>query len=102
MSKLPTIEETAGRLRVSKRTLREWLAKRPYDANGNSFFGRIGRTIIFREADVERIIEATRNPLFLQPKGDRTVQAAKSASTADAWIEAERLLGIEFKRPRRR
>ncbi|WP_245290566.1 hypothetical protein [Rhodopseudomonas sp. AAP120] len=44
---------------MSKRWLQDWLAKHPVDAQGRPFYSQVGRTKLFRENDIARILDAT-------------------------------------------
>jgi hypothetical protein len=54
---LYTIEEVAGRLRKSRRWLQDFLRSTPRDHNGIGFYHLAGRTKLFTEGDIARIVE---------------------------------------------
>ena len=60
MTKGLDIKEAAGRLCKTPRWLRTWLSKHPVDAYGVPYCSQLGRTKVFSEGDVARILDATR------------------------------------------
>jgi hypothetical protein len=56
---LLTIEEAAAKLCTTKRRLRSWLYEHPTDAAGEPFFKLFGRTKLFDEEDLARILKAS-------------------------------------------
>jgi hypothetical protein len=64
-----TMAEAATELRKSTRWLREWLAGNPEDIFGRPYCSKLGRTKVFREANITRILDATMDetmPLYLR------------------------------------
>jgi len=55
-----TMNEAAAELRKSRRWLQDWLASNPVDAMGRPYYSTLGRSKMFRPADIERILDATR------------------------------------------
>src|SRR5882757_9478719 len=55
-----TMDQAAARLHKSRRWLQDWLRDHPTDRYGEPFYVRLGRTKIFDENDVGRIMEAAR------------------------------------------
>jgi hypothetical protein len=56
------LEQAAEMLGVTRRWLLEWLWKHPRDGNGTLFYRKAGRTRLFREADIARIVAAQPAP----------------------------------------
>src|SRR6266403_2009172 len=93
-----TLSEAADALHKSKRWLQDWLAKNPTDATGRPFFSQLGRSRVFREADIHRILDATMkappcrsNVSRPAPVKRRTGQSAERTSES-MWTEAQELL----------
>jgi hypothetical protein len=99
MSRTLTLIEAAAELHKSKRWFQDWLAKHPVDAYGKPFYSKLGRTKIFREADIARILDATMSvpqcPSSLSRRASvkrRTIQSGGHTSES-LWIEAQKLTG---------
>jgi len=63
VSRALTLPEAAKELRKSKRWLQDWLANNPVDAVGRPFCSQLGRSKVFRESDISRILDATMKAL---------------------------------------
>src|SRR6266576_963414 len=92
-----TLPEAAKELRKSKRWLQDWLANNPVDAVGLPFCSKLGRTKVFRETDIARILDATldqpcrsKSP-HPAPVKRRTIRAGGHTS-GSLWTEAQELL----------
>lgn len=80
-----TLIEAAAELRISKRTLQNWLSQYPVDAEGVPFYIKIGRAKTFEPNDIDRI------RAFLREKGRIRFSPgghfASNVSTATlAWL----------------
>jgi len=97
MMRALTLSETAAELRKSPRWLQDWLAKNPVDAFGKPFCSKLGRTRVFREADIARILDATMDrpcpskSARLAPEKRQIIQSGERTS-ALLWTEAQELL----------
>lgn len=100
MSHPLTLAEAASRLRKSKRWLQDWLAQNPVDAAGRPFCSRLGRSRLFRESDIDRILDAT--AASNQPCRSSSTRPApvkrRTGRSVDpicgsAWTEAQELTG---------
>src|SRR3982074_1002271 len=97
MTRALTLSEAAAELRKSRRWLQDWLAKNPVDAFGKPFCSKLGRTRVFREADIARILDATMDQPCPSkstrpaPVKRRIIQSGGHTSGA-LWTEAQELL----------
>src|ERR1700740_2076394 len=57
-----TLDEVATMLHKSRRWLWDWLARHPHDRSGRPFYRMAGRTRLFRQADIDRMLEEMRCP----------------------------------------
>src|SRR5258708_5915508 len=91
-----TLAEAAVELRKSKRWLQVWLTRNPVDAFGKPFCSRLGKTRVFRETDIARILDATLDtPPCRSTSGRRTkARTGRSAglTSGSLWSEAQELL----------
>ena len=98
MTALLTVDEVAARLRTKPRKLKEWLRKRKgVDNQGRPYYRSFGRTKLFSEADVSRIIEALPCP----SSSSRPVKARRTGRSAgrtseSLYTEAARLTGKQW------
>ena len=67
MIELLTTEDVSKRLHKSPRWLQDFLRRNPVDRHGRPFFRLAGRTKLFTDADILRILEALAMPLKLVP-----------------------------------
>src|SRR6267154_3757760 len=94
---LRTLKEAATELHKSKRWLQDWIAENPVDHCGRPFCSRLGRTRLFQDSDLSRILEATRGTPCPSKSSRRvkakarTIQSGGNIS-ASLWIEAQELL----------
>ena len=94
-----TLAEAAVRLRKSKRWLQAWLAENPMDAAGRPFCSKLGRSRLFREGDIERILDASMSAppcrsSFSRPAPEKRRTGPSAAATcASLLTEAQELLG---------
>ena len=92
---LLTIDEAAARLRKSRRWLREWLSCNRADAAGEPYGYRLGRTWLFRESDLARIlrsgVERARRPY--RPRRPVARRSASPGSSEAAWALVRELTG---------
>ena len=58
MSPVYTLDEAGARLHKSRRWLQDWLGDHPADRFGNPFFAQLGRTKVFTDDDLNRILAA--------------------------------------------
>src|SRR6185312_5228875 len=78
--------------------LQDWLAKNPVDACGRPFCSKLGRTRLFQESDLSRILEATRDTPCPSkssrraPVNRRTTRSGEHTS-GSLWTEAQELTG---------
>jgi len=95
-TRLFTMAEAAKELRKSPRWLREWLARNPEDAYGRPYCSKLGRTKVFREADITRILDATMDTKKCRSTSGRRTKARTGRSAAPTsgslWNEAQELL----------
>lgn len=91
---LLTIDEAAARLRKSRRWLRDWMACNRTDAAGEPYGYRLGRTWLFRESDLDRILKsgAARGRRPRRARRPDARQIASAGSEAD-WALARELTG---------
>ena len=94
---LLSLEDVADRLHKSARWLRDWLRKNPADPNGDPFYIRAGRTMIFTEKDVERICASLREEercrlnLSRRARAKRRTGMVVARTSANTLTEALRL-----------
>lgn len=93
------LERAAEVLGVGRRWLLEWLWKNPCDQNGTPFYRKAGRTKLFTELDIARILAALPTPEVpfcpssssRRAGATRTMQSGGPTSGSD-YIEARELL----------
>jgi hypothetical protein len=86
MTNLYTMDEAAGRLRISRRFLQEFLAKHPADPTGVPYYVPMGNTKPFTDRDLDRIIAATREEERWRLNLSRRVRASRRTTTVAAPI----------------
>jgi hypothetical protein len=79
-----TIVEAARELRKSRRWLQDWLRDHPFDAHGRPFFSKNGRTKVFRETDIARILDETMRAAAPCPSSSSTPAKARARTTRSA------------------
>jgi hypothetical protein len=77
MTAILTLDEVAKLLRKSPRWIREWLRDHPRDAYDPPLFGKAGRTLLFTENHLHRIVEASPCP-----------SRSLALTSVSAWIRA--------------
>src|SRR5437899_577584 len=95
-----SLDTVAARLDIGRRWLLEWLWRNPADANGTPYYRKAGRTKLFTETDVARILaalpapEAPRCPSSSSRRGHptRTMRSAAATSTSSDYIALRELL----------
>ena len=98
MTRAMTMDEAAKALRKSRRWLHDWLAKNPVDAAGRPFCSKLGRTRLFRETDITRILDAAldkscRSNSSRRERGNHRTGRSGGAISESLWTEAQKLLG---------
>src|SRR6185295_6170471 len=95
MIEMLTTEEVSKRLHKSPRWLQDFLRRNPWGRDGRPFFRLAGRTKLFTDADILRILEALPCPSNSFPRARvRRRSGTYEAPTSDnLWIEAQRLTG---------
>ena len=94
-----TMDQAAARLHKSRRWLQDWLRDHPTDRYGEPFYVRLGRTKIFDENDVGRIMEAAREEercrLGSFHRGSEKHRSTRPAASTSGYslIEALKLAG---------
>jgi hypothetical protein len=94
---LLTMTEAAERLRKTPRWLTSWLRGNPQDANGIPYCRQAGRTRLFTETDVARIVEALlpcRSSSSRPAKARRRTGRSAGHTSVSTWTEAEELTGV--------
>lgn len=96
MSRPRKLVEAAAELHHSKRWLQDWLAKNPVDRFGRPFFSQVGRTRLFEDSDISRILEATKVvpcPSKSLPRVKAKVRTigSEERTSASLWTEAQAL-----------
>src|SRR5262245_66361965 len=94
MTALHTMDEVAGKLRKSRRWFQDFLQDHPY-------YRRAGRTKLFTDEDVNRLIEALPCPgsSSRSVKGRRRTGISGGSTSASLWKTEQELLNCE--RPKR-
>lgn len=97
MSRIFTMCEAARELRKSRRWLQGWLAHNPVDAYGRPFFSVLGRSKVFRQVDIDRILDANMSvpcPSKSSPRAkvNRRIGRSAAPTSASLWTEAQELL----------
>jgi hypothetical protein len=93
MNVVLTLDEVACLMHKSRRWLREWLRDNPRDAYDRPLFGEAGRTLLFTQAHVQRIVETLPCPSSLSrpvKRKQRTSISAGSISVSQ-WTRAAEL-----------
>jgi len=89
-----TLAEAAARLHKSKRWLQDWLSRNPVDAAGRPFYSQLGRDKLFRECDIDRILDAAARAVPCRSNSSRRGQARRRTGRSEEltskslWIEA--------------
>jgi hypothetical protein len=104
------LDTICQRLDIGRRQLLEWLWKHPCDVNGTPFYRKIGRTKLFTETDIARILAALPTPEAPRcpSSSSRRVPAtrigrfAAATSTSNDYTEALALLNALSPRGRSR
>jgi hypothetical protein len=87
MTALHTMDEVAGKLRKSRRWLQEFLHDHPY-------YRLAGRTKLFTEEDINRLIEALPCPgsSSRHAKAGRRIGTSGGSTSGSLWTTARELL----------
>lgn len=97
MTGLLTLPEVADRLRKTARWLTEWLRKNPRDGHGIPYCRQAGRTKLFTETDVARIVEALlpcRSSSSRPAKAKARIGRSAARTLGPTWTEAQELTGV--------
>jgi hypothetical protein len=76
-----SLDEVAQQLGKSPRWLRKWLRDHPRDQEGRPLFGAAGRTMVFSDRHVERLLEALPCPSKSSPPATRKRETYMSGGT---------------------
>src|SRR5262245_15415848 len=91
MNPVHTMDEAATRLHKSRRWLQDWLEDHPADRFGNPYFAQLGRTKVFTDDDLNRILAACKEDQRCHSSSSRRVKAGVRsggfvAPTSDATL----------------
>src|SRR5262249_23625395 len=75
MNPVHTMDEAATLLHKSRRWLQDWLGDHPADRFGNPFFAQLGRTKVFTDDDLNRILAACKEDQRCPSSSTRRVRS---------------------------
>jgi hypothetical protein len=95
MTQILTMDEAATRLRKKRRWLRDWLRAHKADAQGIPYFRKAGRTILFTEGDLTRILEAMLCRSNSSPRAKAKARTGQcgARTSGSMWMRAAELTG---------
>jgi hypothetical protein len=95
MKAVHSLDDVAKQLGKSRRWLRDWLRDHPRDSHDRPLYAAAGRTKVFSDAHIARILEALPCPsASSQPAvGKRKSSTSAARTSASAWTKAAALTG---------
>ena len=96
MTVVLTLDEVASIVHKSRRWLREWLRDNPRDVYDRPLFGKAGRTMLFTQEHIQRIVELLSTPgppVRPERKYRRRPSPYASKDEEQLWVRAAELTG---------